>query len=333
VLARLTCIAAAAIVTSGCVAEDPSGAETDTDAATTSTDDDDDASESEAASDPNPTSTPSEGSSEATTASPETSDDATDSAESTTTGEPEGPLPTPGCGTTDLLGELDGTIDVGGLARTYLLVQPENYDPDTLYPIIFGFHGAYDSPAGAQLGYRLEQHWEGQAIVVYPGGIPDFMTSGWGYSEGSVDHDFALALYEAIGNAMCFDQRRAFTFGYSGGGFMAHAMACFHGELFRGVGAISAGLSASDCAAPMAVFAGHGETDTTVAPANGYAARDLWLAVNGCASTSTPTGLEECVQYDGCPEGYPVIWCPHPGGHMFNGWTAEASVDLFRSLP
>ena len=332
----MTHLAAAAAVATiaiwGCVAEDPPGVATDTDAATSSTDDDDaepTASESEAASDPNPTSTPSEGSSEATTVPPET----TESAESTTTGEPEGPLPTPGCGTTDLLAELDGTIDVGGLARTYLLVQPDDYDPDTLYPIIFGFHGAYDSPAGAQLGYRLEEHWEGQAIVVYPAGIPDFMASGWGYADGSIDHDFALALYEAIGNAMCFDQRRAFTFGYSGGGYMAHAMACFHGELFRGVGAISAGLSAADCAAPMAVFAGHGETDTTVPPANGYAARDLWLSVNGCASTSTPTGLEACVQYDDCPEGYPVIWCPHPGAHMFHGWTAQAAVDLFRSLP
>ena len=229
---------------------------------------------------------------------------------------------------------MDGAIDVGGTPRTYLLVLPDGYDSDTLYPLIFGFHGAYDSGPGAQLGYRLEEHWDGEAIVVYPDGLE--VSPGvpsWVTDPGGRDFEFVHALYEAIGNQLCFDQNKAFAFGYSAGGYMSNSLACFRGDLFAGAGAISGGMPAGDCGGPKAIYAGHGETDTTVPLSQGTSARDRWLAENGCAETTTPTEQEGCVAYDDCAEGAPLTWCTHPGGHSFFGWTADGAVQLFRSLP
>jgi poly(3-hydroxybutyrate) depolymerase len=132
---------------------------------------------------------------------------------------------------------------------------------------------------------------------------------------------------------MCFDQNQAFVFGYSAGGYMSHALACFRGDLFAGAGAISAGLGPGDCTGPKAIYSGHGETDNTVPFANGVAARDRWLVENGCGESTTPTEQEGCVAYEGCMEGAPLIWCTHPGAHSFFPWTADGAVQLFRNLP
>jgi predicted esterase len=326
VLARRLCLVA--ILPFACVA-DPAPPAADTEAGTAAVDDDEDVEDDETAA-PDPTDASTD-TTAATTIEPETSESSGDGS-SSTTGEPEGPRPTPGCGAGDP-SLLHGTIDVDGVERTYVLVPPDDYDPDVPYPIVFGFHGAYDSGAGAQLGYRLEQWWEGQAIVVYPDGLPIGGVPRWDYAAGGKDFDFVLALYEAIGRQMCFDQNEAFAFGYSAGGYMANSLGCFRGDLFRGVGAIAGGMPSGTCTGPMAVFAAHGEMDTTVPFSSGIAARDRWITENGCSASTTPADDNGCVSYEDCESGYPLTWCTYEAAHMFFGWTAEAAVTMFRDLP
>jgi poly(3-hydroxybutyrate) depolymerase len=329
VLARLLCLGP--ILLAGCV-DDPGPPASKPDATTTASDDDDNDSEDLTSASAS-TRVGSESSGSASTTESATSESGDDgSSSSSTTGEPVGPRPTPGCGAGDP-GVLDGMLDVEGTLRTYVLVPPDDYDPDTVYPIIFGFHGAYDSGAGAQLGYRLEEWWEGGAIVVYPDALPHTGVTQWEYASGSADFEFVHALYEEIGTHTCFDQAKAFTFGYSSGGYMAHALGCFRGDLFRGVGAVAGGLSAVACDGPMAIFTAHGDMDTTVPTSAGVAARDHWVAENGCSATTTDPDENGCVDYEDCPAGYPVKWCTYPAAHMFFGWTAGKAVDTFRNLP
>lgn len=285
------------------------------------------------ADDPASTSTSTDASaSGSTTSDGSTSSDASTD-DSSSTGEPAGERPSSGCGAAGQPDVLSGSIVVGGTMRTFVIEPPDGYDASTPYPLVFGFHGAYDSGAGARLGYRLADHWDGEAIVVYPDALPHGGVTRWESNPGSADHDFVLALRDAIAEQMCVDEARVFSFGYSSGGYMTNALACAHGDLFRGAGPIAGGMTAQACTDPVAVFAAHGESDSTVPFSAGLAARDRWLEVNGCSNTSTPTGMDGCVSYDGCAEGHPVVWCTYPGGHQFHGWTAAAAVEMFRNLP
>lgn len=241
---------------------------------------------------------------------------------------------TPGCGL-EPSGALDGTIDVDGVERSYILETPQGYDPSQPYPLIFGFHGSFDTGSGAQLGYQLFSHFEGEAIVVYPDGLPlspDGPT-GWRTANGSADMNFVMELAETIGLEMCFDLRKVYAFGYSQGATMANSMACYRGDLFSGVGAI-AGVAPSGalCQGPVAALVGHGLSDDQVPYSQGEATRDLWSELAGCAQTSMPVAPESCVLYDGCAEQSPVVWCSYEARHMFDGIYAEAAVALFRSL-
>lgn len=241
---------------------------------------------------------------------------------------------TPGCGL-EPSGMLDGSIDVDGVERSYILEYPEDYDPAIAYPLIFGFHGSFDTGSGAQLGYNLFSHFAGQAIVVYPDGLmlsPDGPT-GWRTTNGSADMNFVLELTEAIGLETCFDLRKVYTFGYSQGATMASALACYRGDVFSGVGAI-AGVAPSGplCQGAVAAFIGHGQSDTQVPHSQGEASRDLWHELAGCAETSTVVLPDGCVAYDGCTAEAPLTWCSYDARHMFDGIYAEAAVALFRGL-
>ena len=70
----------------------------------------------------------------------------------------------------------------------------------------------------------------------------------------------------------------------------------------------------------------HGDDDTVVSIDGGRAGRDKFIERNQCTQQTTMEsgwceGLGEnnqpcsCVSYDGCAEGYPVIWCEFNGPH------------------
>lgn len=250
------------------------------------------------------------------------------------TGE-SGPTPTPGCGT-EPGSVLSGTIDIDGTMRSYIVQLPEDYDPETPYPLIFGFHGSYDSGAGAQEGYRLYERWGGDVIVVYPDGEvqPNIDAPGWNFDPAGRDFDFFLGLYESLGTQLCIDQERVFSFGYSAGGYISNYLACYRGDLIRAVGSISGGAPSgiASCQRSVAAFLVHGETDTTVPVSAGEGARERWRQENGCGDTTRMGDRDGCVVHEDCDDGYPVVWCTHSEGHTFFGWSAEDAVAFFQSL-
>ncbi len=252
---------------------------------------------------------------------------------SSTSGEPIPPNLTPGCGTPATGDVLDGVINVDGEDRTYLIEIPEGYDPNTPYPIIFGFHGDGGDSSNARNGYRLTEFYGGQAIVIYPDGSGAGGSPAWNTANGGPDLDMVIALAQEIGTEMCFDLNRVHAFGYSRGAAMAHATGCYRGDLFTGIGASSGWAPSTGlCQRPIAIFMSHGLTDDNVPFATGRNARDAWAAYNGCEESTVDIDLPRCVEYQGCDNGAPVQFCEFDGGHTFDSDYAEAAVRLFQSL-
>jgi polyhydroxybutyrate depolymerase len=232
-----------------------------------------------------------------------------------------GVSPGMGCGSTSPLASGRATIDVGGTMREYILKVPDGYDASKPYKLIFGWHWrggvANDVASGNIIGgpyYGLESRAAGSAIFVSPEGID----MGWANTQGR-DIAFLKAMLDLFNSKLCIDQQRIFSTGFSFGGMMSDAIGCEMADVFRAI-APNSGAFYSGCNDandhPIAVFLMHGNNDDVVPLADGQEARDFFLERNACGTTTAPVDPSPCVSYDGCTEGYPVVYCEFSGGHM-----------------
>ncbi len=245
-----------------------------------------------------------------------------------------GSVRSPGCGVTDHLKSATTTIDVGGKQREYTLDVPENYDPDTAYKLIFGWHWrggkSSDVVSGQIIGgayYGLKQRAEGSAIFVAPNGIDN----GWA-NTGGRDIAFLNAMLELFESKLCIDTSRIFSTGFSYGGMMSFTVGCDAPGVFRAIAPMSGALY-SGCnrngAAPVAVWMAHGTNDDVVPLSDGKAGLAVFLEKNGCSDQTMPTMPSPCVSYQGCSAGHPVTYCEFNGGHGPQNFAPQAVWDFF----
>jgi polyhydroxybutyrate depolymerase len=158
--------------------------------------------------------------------------------------------------------------------------------------------------------YGLQRLAGDTAIFVSPEGI----SSGWA-NTGGRDVAFATAMLDWFKTNYCIDQDRIFSAGFSYGAIMSNTVGCYLGDQFRAIAPMSGmGPMGMGCKGQVAAWISHGSSDTIVAFSGGEASRDHWVGVNHCGSTTKPAG--PCVEYEGCDEGYPVVWCQFTGSHM-----------------
>jgi poly(3-hydroxybutyrate) depolymerase len=111
---------------------------------------------------------------------------------------------------------------------------------------------------------------------------------------------------------------------------MSFAVACAANGVMRAVAPQAGNIQVSGCengTRPVAVMGFHGDDDTVVPIDGGRAGRDKFIERNSCSEQTEPAdssycdGLSSnnepcsCVNYTGCMEGYPVIWCEFNGPH------------------
>lgn len=250
----------------------------------------------------------------------------------TTGGGGRAATPSSGCGTAPSIPDSPSLMS-GGVERTYLVDLPSSYDPDTAYPIVFGFHGASTSGETFRSAFygNLLSAMGDEAIVVHPDALGD--PTSW---DASVDVTFFDDLLTELQSTLCIDMTRVFATGHSSGGFFTNSLGCERADVLRGIAPVSGGgpssFGNSSCAGPVAAWIAHGENDDTVDFSSGEGSRDYWLEANGCdANSAMPTTPTECVEYS-CDPGLPVRWCVHQDGHNWPDFAPQGIWDFFKSL-
>ena len=136
-----------------------------------------------------------------------------------------------------------------GLARTYFVHLPVNYDTSNTYPVIFAMHG------GGSIGY---QGIEGQSqlselsdlenfIVVYPEGVERLGFRTWNAGDccpsasvlGTDDIGFINELLEKLKLELSINQKKVYATGFSNGGQLAYKLANRYPNKFAAVSAVA----------------------------------------------------------------------------------------------
>jgi len=244
-------------------------------------------------------------------------------------------MPSAGCGKAN---PSMGTSSAPLMASNhkYYVKTPSPYDASKPYPVIFMFNPTGNPITWAEqnAGYESNGAKTG-AIRVYP--HPASEASGW----GAGDVSFFMPLYDAVTNAFCVDKARMFAAGESSGGDFSSILGCEYANVLRAV-APGATKNVSQypldparrtCKGQVTAIVIHGLNDNVVGPENGPKTRDFYRALNHCGTMTTPvqgytTPQSNCVQYQGCDDGFPVYWCGHTDPNYSNtnhGWPAFAA--------
>ncbi|MGE5789195.1 MAG: alpha/beta hydrolase family esterase [Myxococcales bacterium] len=237
-------------------------------------------------------------------------------------------IPTSGCGK-DKPAQAPGAVDVSGTNRTFIVDVPSSYDPNTPTPILFAFHGMSLTAAQFRSFDNLNSSFASTYIVVRPNALGD--PTQW-QSTGTQDFLFFDAMFKLLTEAYCIDTKRVFLTGHSSGGYFTNALACQRSTIVRGIAPQSGAgpIDTRKCTgSALAVMIIHGQSDPSVLPAEGAKSRDYWGKAAGCDMNSgTTSSLSPvCLEYSGCEDGHPLVYCPYDGDH--NLWK-DAPKTMFQ---
>ncbi len=253
-----------------------------------------------------------------------------------TTGEPAG-----GCGKDPgPPNVMPQVMMVEGTERQYILAVPANYDPNKQYPLVFAWHGRGGDGALARLYFKVEEAAQGEAIFVYPYGLPlaDMMNqTGWDLDPSNEDFAFFDALLADLNGQLCIDQQRIFSTGHSFGGYMSNQIGCFRGDVIRGIGLVAGGGPyGGACSGQVATWLAHGTVDAVVPYGEGTNSHEHWSAANGCAGAGDAVDPAPCVADADCDPESPVTWCSHDeagfSGHGWPNWAGPGIWSFFAAL-
>jgi poly(3-hydroxybutyrate) depolymerase len=250
--------------------------------------------------------------------------------------------PSTGCGKANpQTGSSGSPLNVSN--HQYYVKLPTGYDANKPYPVLFMFNPTNNPISWAETSAGFEQLGAKDAwIRVYP--HPANSSSGW----GSGDVSFFTPLYNTITSSFCVDKKRMFAAGESSGGDFSSILGCEHADQLRAVGPCSTKpvngypltVGSRNCTGHVTAVVIHGKNDNVVGPANGPLTRDFYVALNHCSSMSTPVPgytdtLSNCVEYQGCDAGFPVVWCNHTDPEYSgtnHGWPKFAAKYLWEKF-
>lgn len=221
-------------------------------------------------------------------------------------------------------------------ARNYYVWLPPDYDPTRAYTTVFLGPGC---GGNGESVLPMQNASTSNAILVGLSPVGQcFMTS----AADSPEIAFFDAVLGAVESSFCVDKAHVFIAGFSSGSWLSNLIGCARAGIVRGQGNATGGLPpVPTCAGPIAAMLAHDEGDPANNISGGEAARDRILKINGCSLTETTpydAGRPSmCVQYQGCPAAYPVVWCPTTGqGHsdqVATGLSVPGFWNFWEALP
>ena len=236
---------------------------------------------------------------------------------------------TAGCGmaATGTSSYVRNTMMIGSTVREYYLFVPNDYDATRAYPLVFRWHGSGGN--GTSGGLEIEAASGDNAIIASPSGI----NGDWDLSPNGVDVALFDALLAALESRYCIDGNRVFSYGFSDGAGFTNLLGCVRSDVLRAVAPVEGWApQTTNCGQPIAAWITHSADDQTVTIDQGEAARDLFLQLDGCTTTTMPVSPSPCVQYGGCAD-HPVDWCETSGPHNPQGaFTGPGAWSFFQTL-
>jgi len=239
-----------------------------------------------------------------------------------------------------LKGDLDWTLEVGGMDRIAHVHVPKGYDPTKAVPVVLTFH-CYTSNGAEQnlLAHMTDKADAATFIAVHPEGTGTSPSWNAGACCGDAaanavdDVGFVGKLIDELESKLCVDAHRIFATGMSNGGFLSHRLACELSTRIAAVAPVAGLLAIPTCnpTRPMSVFQFHGTNDPLVpydgSPTMGFPSvlqtMSGWATRTGCTVTPRETskkGDVTCTTYDGCKGGAEVSLCTVTGGgHTWPG--------------
>jgi poly(3-hydroxybutyrate) depolymerase len=197
--------------------------------------------------------------------------------------------------------------------------------------VVFQYHPLGGSGQQARTMYNVRPNFP-DAIYVSPDGSDNGFPN-----TGGVDEDVTREIIASIEANLCVDTTRHFATGFSCGGSMSYTAAFCIGDVFRAIapmaGATISGANSCDPARPVAAWINHGDMDTALPIDMSITLRDRLIERNSCSTETMPVEPSPCVAYQGCDEGYPVIWCEQPGvGHAIPSYGATSIAGFFQQF-
>lgn len=211
------------------------------------------------------------------------------------------------------------SLEVWGLTRRFITALWANYQKDRKTPLVVAFHGRTNPNTMVRSYYKVEQAAGGNAIFVYPSGLPEewpqrSWSDPWDASMALRDYAFFDSLVDYFSEHYCIDTDRIFVVWHSLGAWFTNSLACARGDVIRAIGSVGWWTSIAECSGSTAALIMHNPQDALTDFRSWLVARDQLLAQNGCNPDVTePIGPEwwNCVQYLECFVWAPVIRCPH----------------------
>jgi polyhydroxybutyrate depolymerase len=230
-----------------------------------------------------------------------------------------------------------GSIDVGGVTRTYVAHLPS---PLPAHPgLVLWFHGH----GGTGAGQMRMAHLDGPAdaagfIVVSPDGIDRSWNDGRAQTQGADDVAFVKALIADFSRRYAIDHRRIFATGFSNGAILTQYLGCTLASQLAAIAPVSGYLPVDDLAAchpsrPISVLEIGGRADPIVPYDGGkigYLGNDRGEVLSASATIAFWAKNAHC----GAPMTTPIVSTVPPDGTsveqtVYQDCVAGTTVKLF----
>lgn len=198
-----------------------------------------------------------------------------------------------------------GSIDVGGLARTYRVFVPPTLDQTQPAALLVALHGGgntADSMVSTTMFDREASTWG--FITAYPEGTGRAWNAGFCCGSAPArnvdDVGFLDRLLDTLEAGHDIDRARVFVAGVSNGAMLAYRFACEHADRVTAVGSVAGSMRVDGCtpSRPVSTIELHGTADPLVPYAGGTP--DAPEAAGAAAYDSSPAVAARWAQVDGC---------------------------------
>jgi polyhydroxybutyrate depolymerase len=255
----------------------------------------------------------------------------------------------------------------GDAPRFYLRRVPPAYDGSMPLPLVVDLHGYLEGAELHETNTRLGAFGEARGFVTITPHGSGSVAPSWDIEFDSSDVRFIGDLLDEAARTLCLDDRRVFVTGFSGGAFLATAIACVYADRIAAVAPVSALRNPAGCKpsrpVPVVTFAGTGDEFVAftgglgpraqVTPASDGTGRMLgetsggkevarsssmpkitaaWAKRNHCASKPKETDVAPdvtLVRYR-CPKHADVeLYRIEGGGHTWPGSAFSRQIETF----